>query len=72
MTIETKYNIGQEVWFIVNSTIAPFIVSQISIVRTEYNTYTTYGLRTKNEPIITIDATERFMFPTKEELLKSL
>ena len=72
MTIETKYNIGDEVWTLLNCTIAKFIVSQISIVRTECNTYITYGLRTENEPIITIDTTERFMFYTKEELLKSL
>jgi hypothetical protein len=72
MTIETKYNIGEYVYALLNGKIASFIVSQISIVRTEHNTYTTYGLRTKNEPIITINTTERFMFPTKEELLKSL
>jgi hypothetical protein len=72
MTIETRYDIGDEVWFIVNGRIAEFIVSQVSIVKTEHNAYITYGLRTKNEPIITFDATEKFLFPTKEELLKSL
>lgn len=72
MKIKTKYNIGDEVWSLCNGRIVQLIVSQIDLVITGPYIYTTYGLRFKNEPIITVDTTERFLFPTKEELLKSL
>ena len=76
MTIETKYNIGQEVWFLKDNKAATMKIWDIDIrVRTSYDGEKTYGYHTRffyydfgydNE------IEEKYLFPTKEELLKSL
>lgn len=66
MTIETKYNIGQEVWFTTfNKRPASAKINGIKITGSknhliEYQ-FLDYGARFENS-----------LFPTKEELLKSL
>lgn len=64
MTIETKYNIGDEVWFMHHSgfprcdrVAAIHIMSDLSIL---------YYLE------VNLSREENELFPTKEELLKSL
>ena len=70
MTIETKYNIGQEVWFILGSKARQGIISQITFYKLGhtinsyyYNVQIGVSHGSFNEPDL---------FPTKEELLKSL
>lgn len=78
MTIETKYNIGDEVWFMFrNKAIHTNIVSikikvknytQCGMIRMEIGT--AYEAFTPYDDILEI--AESLLFPTKEELLKSL
>ena len=64
MTIETKYNIGDEVWFTTNSRqpvkakITKIYIDGESQCRYLFDEY--------------VPRLERDLFPTKEELLKSL
>ena len=68
MTIETKYNIGDEVWFIKDNKPQTMKVSYIEII----------AASTVSKPCIRYGFgnferyTESLLFPTKEELLKSL
>ena len=73
MTIETKYNIGQEVWHC-NNKLHKVIIEQISIVVKE-------GRKFCIKPFIKTQilywigytwTTEDKLYPTKEELLKSI
>ena len=67
MKIETKYDIGQEVWCFFCDIIVSGIILEIII--SEYDTL--YKLRMDLQmPCICIDENE--YFPTKEELLISL
>lgn len=70
MKIETKYNIGQEVW--VNDLGEPhqFYVEEIDIWVDRFRTNISYRL--KDNMRISITMLEYGLFPTKEELLKSL
>lgn len=72
MTIETKYNIGDEVWFMQNNKICSDTITAIHTYRTETISHITYGFgkSIRSQIIAIID--ERDLFPTKEELLKSL
>lgn len=64
MTIETKYNIGQEVWVKTYSgNVYCSIITEIHIKQD--------GLIVYSFPYFA-DRTEDKLFPTKEELLKSL
>ena len=85
MTIETKYNIGQEAWVIYAKNgvfgCLQCRISDIETKTTEKRTRITYGLTVPQEncdDIIRCEFEipdrfeERFVFPTKEELLKSL
>lgn len=73
MTIETKYNIGDEVWFMHDNKVKTAIIITIGVfVEIDMNSqYVSnsiqYGLYNFNHPYI-----ENQLFPTKEELLKSL
>ena len=73
MKIETKYNIGDEVWFKHNNSAksSKIIKIEITVEISMDNTYidenTWYSLSNYH-----YCHTERTLFPTKEELLKSL
>jgi len=66
MTIETKYNIGQEVWFNLEGKPKKMKVSDIFI-----NLSGVQEMELKAERII-VYTSPLSVFPTKEELLKSL
>lgn len=67
MKIETKYDIGQEVWCFFGDSLVSGIILEVII--SEYDTL--YKLRMDLQmPCICVD--ENTCFPTKEELLKSL
>lgn len=70
MKIETKYDIGQEVWVIDHNKPTKGIVGRIDTTHivglSQIIYYLNFG---QNEPVI---RKERFLFPTKEELIKSL
>lgn len=70
MTIETKYNIGDEVWFILGGKARQGIILGImfnkvghSLISYHYNVQIGISHGSFNE---------QDLFPTKEELLKSL
>lgn len=75
MKIETKYNIGDEVWFIRDNKVQSLKITQLNVLMSllpktdgygcEINQVVDYGDRR------TVLA-EYECFPTKEELLKSL
>lgn len=65
MTIETKYNIGDEVWFTTrHREPVKAKITEIHIVGTSLSLLYLFD---KYLPRI-----DRYLFPTKEELLKSL
>lgn len=66
MTIETKYNIGDEVWRIWENKPTMFKIKKIIIVKDDIKTQIQY-VSTGN-----IHLFQDEIFPTKEELLKSL
>lgn len=70
MTIETKYNIGDEVWTI-NSMREPIIVKvlRITIISKANSTHIDYNVF---DGECSMYREEIILFPTKEELLKSL
>lgn len=77
MKIETKYNIGDEVWAIVNDKVAYRYIEAIKI--TTDKIFATEGgrvvdIKLKHQYCIGYDCwrKEQELFPTKEELLKSL
>ena len=70
MTIETKYNIGDEVWFILGGKACQGIILEIifeklghTLIGYHYNVQIGVSHGSFNEPDL---------FPTKEELLKNL
>ena len=72
MTIETKYNIGQEVWFMKENKACSDIITAIHTYRTETISNITYGFGESIHSQIIAITSEQGIFPTKEELLKSL
>lgn len=72
MTIETKYNIGQEVWFMNKNKACSDIITAIHTYTTETLLNTTYGFGNTIRTQIVSTVQESDLFPTKEELLKSL
>lgn len=73
MKIETKYNIGDEVWFMHDNSVKSARIIKIdAVIEKDMNSAfvcinTWYDLYNYHTPYI-----ERRLFPTKEELLKSL
>lgn len=63
MTIETKYNIGDEVWAMYNNSPFKYKIDKVIIVQNKLLQYRVVG----HEYFF-----ESELFPTKEELLKSL
>lgn len=72
MTIETKYNIGDEVWGEWYMEITRFKVTCISIIVVGTITSILYDLEDTQDYTNDARMTEEYLFPTKEELLKSL
>lgn len=72
MTIETKYNIGQEVWVEWFTTPTKMVVESIEFKKCEYMTCIWYFVVNPNDRRECYDANEFELFPTKEELIKSL
>lgn len=84
MTIETKFNIGDEVWFRYGDRIkeAEIIDLKATVVFLSPAPTITYTIRIKNETggwwlnrdktIKVVPIYEEMLFPTKEKLLKSL
>ena len=64
MTIETKYNIGDEVWFYASS--APICGTIESITVTRYGLIAELSSEELVDMIMPLDK----LFPTKEDLLK--
>ena len=71
MTIETKYNIGDEVWFMKENKPTKRVVDFIEIIAasTTSKSFIQYGLKIGS---VVERVVESHLFPTKEELLKSL
>lgn len=70
MTIETKYNIGDEVWFILGATAKKGEILEVTFTKRE-------EILTGFYYSVSVGASyasfyEKQLFPTKEELLKSL
>ena len=72
MTIKTKYNIGDEVWFMNENKACSDIITAIHIYRTETMSNVTYGFGQSIHSQIIATMSEQDLFSTKEELLKSL
>jgi hypothetical protein len=71
MKIETKYNIGDEVWFASRLHYIKGVISDIIINAYNNKTMIVYGVEYKNY-VGYSQKEESELFPTKEELLKSL
>lgn len=71
MKIETKYNIDDEVWLMKENKPTKRVVSFIEIIAasTTSKSFIQYGLKFEGEVERVV---ENKLFPTKEELLKSL
>ena len=72
MTIETKYNIGDEVWGEWSMEIEKFKVKGIGIIVEGIKPSILYDLIDTQDYTNEASMTEEYLFPTKEELLKSL
>ena len=72
MTIETKFNIGDEVWYMENNKVCCDTISAIHLHVYEYDRIFNYsfGLTDCTKPYIQVD--ESKLFRTKQELLDSL
>lgn len=71
MTIETKYNIDDEVWLMKENKPTTRVISFIEVIAasTTSKSFIRYGLKTEG---VVERVVESLLFPTKEELLKSL
>lgn len=72
MTIETKFDIGQEVWGEWFMQIVKFKVKGISIIVEGLKPSILYDLVDTQDSKNVASLPEEDLFPTKEELLKSL
>lgn len=71
MTIETKYNIGDEVWIVSKGKAVKDVVDMIHIhIGSDENIG--YSFKSKRALGLFETIEESSIFPTKEELLKSL
>ena len=67
MRIETKYDIGQEVWFRQGHLVVKGCITDIFLFKQEGKIVIGYGINDYDHAL-----TESSLYPTKEELLKSL
>lgn len=76
MTIETKYNIGDEVWFMYENKATTMIIEYIEVICGFKLNKHGDEVREIKVTYLDISASHRLsehkLFPTKEELLKSL
>lgn len=81
MEIKTKYNIGDKVWTMFRNKVIYFIISRIevrvdeketSIVYTSKDIYDEYSYLAGRDVKRNFVRSEDKLFPTKDELLKSL
>lgn len=72
MTIETKYNIGDEVWCNPFGTIQQAIIIASNVYFDAFSKLICYNVKIIDEEERYYRLAERHLFPTKEELLKSL
>lgn len=72
MTIETKYNIGDKVWVEFFMEPIRMIVESIEFRKDKNTENICYFVVNINDRRDCCDANESDLFPTKEELLKSL
>ena len=70
MKIETKYNIGDEVWGIPNGEPVKLVVTRIYVKNHAHRISVSYEFDVTDDR--TYRLPESWIFPTKEELLKSL
>lgn len=72
MTIETKYNIGDEVWFTSGSIPTMGIVRVIKTKNNKYSNDIIYEVESEDWglPMTPLRIFESFLSPTEEELLK--
>lgn len=71
MTIETKYNIGDEVWFIWENKVYVSFIEDVRVKRNNKNIKIEYMVESMQKKDFGLKK-ESDLFPTKEELLKSL
>ena len=71
MKIETKYDIGHEVWCLLDHSLAQGKISKISIDVDGHGEYIDVSYFVKSV-MVNGWICEKYIFPTKEELLKSL
>jgi hypothetical protein len=71
MTIETKYNIGDEVWFMNENKAYVSFIEDVRVKRNNKNTKIEYMVESMQKKDFGLKK-ESDLFPTKEELLKSL
>ena len=74
MTIETKYNIGDEVWLMYeNKAITAQVIEMNVEISKHIMSYVSANCYCKIKcPLFTREIHDSHLFPTKEELLKSL
>ena len=70
MTIETKYNIGDEVWFMNEGEPTSEKIVRIDVEQYEQKQFVEYTVVLSD--VILTSFYEQEVFPTKEELIKSL
>lgn len=71
MTIETKYNIGDEVWFMNENKVYVSFIEDVRVKRNNKNTKIEYMVESMQKKDFGLKK-EQDLFPTKEELIKSL
>lgn len=71
MTIETKYNLGDEVWFMCENKVYVSFIEDVRVKRNNKTTKIEYMVESMQKKDFGLKK-ESDLFPTKEELLKSL
>jgi hypothetical protein len=71
MAIETRYNIGDEVWFMNENKVYVSFIEDVRVKRNSKNTKIEYMVESMQKKDFGLKK-EQDLFPTKEELLKSL
>ena len=72
MIIETKYTLGQKVWFMNENKACSDVITAVHTYVTETFSNVTYGFGNTIQTQIVATMKESDLFLTKEELLKSL
>lgn len=72
MTIETKYNLGDEVWGMPNGEPVKLTIARMYVKVHKHNLSISYEFDDINDDDRTYRLQESWLFPTKEELIKSL